>query len=170
VHSKYVIPTHIHPRRGRRFRRGEMEARLRASFCSVASGAAANDPESSRACGAGIYEVETTRRKIKATFKWLPSHHAEEPGLLRGLGVQRGIRRRLASRLFGDIRTTKGWRICGRREWVQAGIIPGMLRLTVSTKSKTTDRESIRALMRRLPTSPSVPSAMRKSNLRKTIF
>jgi predicted Zn-dependent peptidase len=74
-----------------------------------------------------------------------------------------------SSRLFNDIRTTKGlaYAVGGG---VGAGWDhPGMLRLMVSTKSKTTSNP-FRRSMRRSPICPSVPSTTKRSSAPKTRF
>jgi zinc protease len=145
-HGKYVHPNNIILGVVGDFDSAKMEARLREAFASWPKGPAANDPEIKLdPAKPGFYEVDKTDVN-------------QSNILMVGLGITRknpdyfalsvfneAFGGGFSSRLFGDIRTTKGlaYSVGGG---VGAGWDhPGMLRLMVSTKSATTF-ESIQAI------------------------
>ncbi len=156
-HGKYVHPNNIILGVVGDFDSSKMEAHLREAFASWPRGEAAKDPEiKPEPARAGYYQVDKTD---------VNQSHIQ----MVALGITRHITDYFAvsvfneafgggfsSRLFGDIRTTKGlaYEVGGG---VGAGWDhPGMLRLMVSTKSGTTI-ESIQALDEEIADLPKRP-------------
>jgi len=129
------------------FDSAKMEARLREGFCVMAQGTRRErSRDQARTREAGILRGRKNRCESKQHSYGWAGHHAQESRLLRDLGVQRSFRWRIfVAPVWATFGTTKGlaYAVGGG---VGAGWDhPGMLRLMVSTKSKTTI-ESIRAL------------------------
>jgi len=145
-HSKYVHPNNIILGVVGDFDAVKMEARLRASFAAWPRGPAANDPEiKPEPARPGYYEVDMTDVNQSHIQMVALGITRKSPDYFAVSVFNEAFGGGFASRLFGDIRTTKGlaYAVGGG---VGAGWDhPGMLRLTVSTKSKTTI-ESIQAL------------------------
>jgi zinc protease len=145
-HSKYVHPNNIILGVVGDFDAVKMEARLRASFAAWPRGPAANDPEiKPEPARPGYYEVDKTDVNQSHIQMVALGITRKSPDYFAVSVFNEAFGGGFASRLFGDIRTTKGlaYAVGGG---VGAGWDhPGMLRLTVSTKSKTTI-ESIQAL------------------------
>jgi len=145
-HSKYVHPNNIILGVVGDFDAAKMEARLRASFAAWPRGLAANEPEiKPEPARPGYYEVDKTDVNQSHIQMVALGITRKNPDYFAVSVFNEAFGGGFASRLFGDIRTTKGlaYAVGGG---VGAGWDhPGMLRLTVSTKSKTTI-ESIQAL------------------------
>ncbi len=145
-HHKYVHPNNIILGVVGDFDSAKMEARLREAFAAWARGPAANDPDfKPDPAKPGYYEVEKTdvnQSNIQMVALGIKRKDAD---YFATSVFNEAFGGGFSSRLFGDIRTTKGlaYAVGGG---VGAGWDhPGMLRLMVSTKSKTTI-ESIKAL------------------------
>jgi zinc protease len=145
-HGKYVHPNNIILGVVGDFDSAKMEARLREAFASWPRGAAAKDSEIKlEPAKPGYYQIDKTdvnqsniQMVAAGTIRRNPDYFA--------LSVfNEAFGGGFSSRLFGDIRTTKGlaYGVGGGvgTSWDH----PGILRLAMSTKSKTTI-ESIQAL------------------------
>jgi len=145
-HDKYVHPNNIILGVVGDFDSAKMEARLREAFASWPRGQAANDPQIKRApAKPGYYQVDKTdvnQSNIQMVALGITRHTTD---YFATSVFNEAFGGGFSSRLFNDIRTTKGlaYAVGGG---VGAGWDhPGMLRLMVMTKSKTTI-ESIQAL------------------------
>jgi zinc protease len=145
-HDNHVHPNNIILGVVGDFDSAKMEARLREAFASWPKGQAANDPETKpEPAKPGYYEVDKTdvnQSNIQMVGLGITR---KNPDYFATSVFNEAFGGGFSSRLFGDIRTTKGlaYAVGGG---VGAGWDhPGMLRLMVSTKSKTTI-ESIQAL------------------------
>jgi len=145
-HSKYVHPNNIILGVVGDFDSAKMEARLREAFAAWPKGPALSDPEiKPEPAKPGYYQVDKTdvnQSNIQMVALGItrknPDYHAVSV-------FNEAFGGGFSSRLFNDIRTTKGLAY-GVGGGVGTGWDhPGMLRLMVSTKSKTTI-ESIQAL------------------------
>jgi zinc protease len=123
-----------------------MEARLREAFAAWPKGLATNDPEiNPDPAKPGYYQVDKTDVNQSNIQMVALGITRKNPDYFATSVFNEAFGGGFSSRLFGDIRTTKGlaYAVGGG---VGAGWDhPGMLRLMVSTKSKTTI-ESIQAL------------------------
>jgi len=146
-HGKYVHPNNIILGVVGDFDSAKMEARLREAFGSWPKGPWAKDAEPARPDPAkpGYYEVDKTdvnQSTIEMVALGITRHTTD---YFATSVLNEAFGGGFSSRLFNDIRTTKGLAY-GVGGGVGAGWDhPGMLRLMVMTKSKTTI-ESIQAL------------------------
>ena len=145
-HGKYVHPNNIILGVAGDFDSAKMEARLREAFASWPRGQAANDPEiKPEPAKPGYYEVEKTDVNQSSIQMVAPGITRKNPDYFAVSVFNEAFGGGFSSRLFNDIRTTRGLAY-GVGGGVGAGWDhPGILRLMVSTKSKTTI-ESIQAL------------------------
>ena len=156
-HHTYVQPNNIILGVVGDFDAAKMEARLRQAFGSWAKGAAAKEPEITiKSAKPGYYQVEKTdvnqsniQMVALGTTRKNPDYYAISV-------FNEAFGGGFSSRLFGDIRTTKGLAYA-----VGGGIgtgwdHPGMLRMMVMTKSQSTV-ESIQALDEELADLPKRP-------------
>jgi zinc protease len=145
-HGKYVHPNNIILGVVGDFDSAKMEARLREAFAAWPRGAAAKDAEiKPEPAKPGYYEVNKTDVNQSNIQMVAPGITRRNPDYFATAVFNEAFGGGFSSRLFGDIRTTKGlaYAVGGG---VGAGWDhPGMLRLMVSTKSGTTI-ESIQAL------------------------
>jgi len=156
-HGKYVHPNSIIFGVVGDFDSVKMEARLREAFASWAKGQAGSDPEiRPDPAKPGFYQVDKTDVNQSNVQMVALGITRKNPDYFAMSVFNEAFGGGFSSRLFGDIRTTKGlaYAVGGG---VGAGWDhPGMLRLTVSTKSKTTI-ESIQALDEELADLPKRP-------------
>jgi zinc protease len=156
-HGKYVHPNNIILGVVGDFDSSKMEARLREAFASWAKGPAINDPEIKPVPATpGYYEVDKTDVNQSSIQMVGVGITRKNPDYFAVSVFNEAFGGGFSSRLFGDIRTTKGlaYAVGGG---VGAGWDhPGMLRLMVSTKSSTTI-ESIQALDQELVELPKRP-------------
>ncbi len=145
-HGKYVHPNNIILGVVGDFDSAKMEARLREAFAAWPKGQAANDPEiKPDPAKPGYYEVDKTDVNQSNIQMVALGITRKSPDYFATSVFNEAFGGGFSSRLFNDIRTTKGLAY-GVGGGVGAGWDhPGMLRLIVSTKSKTTI-ESIQAL------------------------
>ena len=145
-HGKYVHPNNIILGVVGDFDSAKMEARLREAFAAWPRGPAANSPEiRPEPAKPGYYQVEKTDVNQSNIQMVALGITRKNPDYFAVSVFNEAFGGGFSSRLFGDIRTTKGlaYAVGGG---VSAGWDhPGMLRLIVLTKSKTTI-ESIQAL------------------------
>ena len=145
-HAKYVHPNNIIIGVVGDFDSAKMEARLREAFASWPKGQKATDPEIKiEPARSAYYEVDKTDVNQSNIQMVAPGITRKSPDYFAASVFNEAFGGGFSSRLFGDIRTTKGLAYA-----VGGGIgagwdHPGVLRLMVSTKSKTTV-ESIQAL------------------------
>ena len=145
-HDKYVHPNNIILGVVGDFDSAKMEARLREAFASWPKGPAAKDTEiMPDPAKPGYYQVDKTdvnQSTIEMVALGITRHTTD---YFATSVLNEAFGGGFSSRLFNDIRTTRGLAY-GVGGGVGAGWDhPGMLRLMVSTKSKTTI-ESIQAL------------------------
>ncbi len=145
-HDKYVHPNNIILGVVGDFDSVKMEARLREAFGSWPKGPAANDPEiKAEPAKPGYYQVDKTDVNQSNIQMVALGITRKNPDYFATSVFNEAFGGGFSSRLFGDIRTTKGlaYAVGGG---VGAGWdYPGMVRLMVLTKSGTTV-ESIHAL------------------------
>ncbi len=145
-HGKHVHPNNIILGVVGDFDSAKMEARLREAFASWPRGQAAKDAEiKPEPAKPGYYEVDKTDVNQSNIQMVALGITRKNPDYFAVSVFNEAFGGGFSSRLFGDIRTTKGlaYAVGGG---VGAGWDhPGMLRLMMSTKSKTTI-ESIQAL------------------------
>jgi zinc protease len=145
-HSKYVHPNNIILGVVGDFDSTKMEARLREAFAAWPKGPAANDPEiKADPAKPGFYEVDKTDVNQSDIQMVALGITRKNPDYFATSVFNEAFGGGFSSRLFNDIRTTKGlaYAVGGG---VGAGWDhPGMLRMIVKTKSNTTV-ESIQAL------------------------
>jgi len=145
-HGKYVHPNNIILGVVGDFDPVKMEARLREAFAAWPKGPAAIDPDiKPEPAKPGYYQVDKTDVNQSNIQMVALGITRKNPDYFATSVFNEAFGGGFSSRLFGDIRTTKGlaYAVGGG---VGAGWDhPGMLRLMVSTKSKTTV-ESIQAL------------------------
>ncbi len=145
-HAKYVHPNNIILGVVGDFDSAKMEARLREAFASWPKGPVASEPEiKPDPAKPGYYEVEKTDVNQSNVQMVALGITRKNPDYFATSVFNEAFGGGFSSRLFGDIRTTKGLAYA-----VGGGIgsgwdHPGMLRLMVQTKSGTTV-ESIQAL------------------------
>ena len=156
-HHTYVQPNNIILGVVGDFDSAKMEARLRQAFGSWAKGAAAKDPEIAlKSAKPGYYQVEKTDVNQSNIQMVMLGTTRKNPDYFAISVFNEAFGGGFSSRLFGDIRTTKGLAYA-----VGGGIgtgwdHPGMLRLMVMTKSQSTV-ESILALDEELADLPKHP-------------
>jgi zinc protease len=145
-HGKYVHPNNIILGVVGDFDSAKMEARLREAFASWPRGEAAASPTiNPDPVKPGYYQVEKTDVNQSQIQMLALGITRKNPDYFALSVFNEAFGGGFSSRLFNDIRTTKGLAY-GVGGGVGAGWDhPGMLRLMVSTKSKTTI-ESIQAL------------------------
>jgi zinc protease len=145
-HGKYVHPNNIILGVAGDFDSVKMEARLREAFAAWPKGPAANAPEiKMEPAKPGYYEVDKTDVNQSNIQMVALGITRRNPDYFATSVFNEAFGGGFSSRLFNDIRTTKGLAY-GVGGGVGAGWDhPGMLRLMVSTKSKTTI-ESIQAI------------------------
>jgi zinc protease len=145
-HGKYVQPNNIVLGVVGDFDSVKMEAKLREAFASWPKGPAASNPEiKPEPAKPGYYEVDKTDINQSHIQMVALGITRKNPDYFATSVFNEAFGGGFSSRMFGDIRTTKGLAYA-----VGGGIgagwdHQGMLRLMVSTKSATTI-ESIRAL------------------------
>jgi len=145
-HAKYVHPNNIILGIVGDFDSAKMEAKLRAAFASWPKGAAAKDTEIKvDPAKPGYYQIEKTDVNQSQIQMVAPGITRKNPDYFAVSVFNQAFGGGFSSRLFGDIRTTKGlaYGVGGGvgASWDH----PGVLRLAMSTKSSTTI-ESIQAL------------------------
>jgi zinc protease len=148
-HGKYVQPNNIILGVVGDFDSAKMEARLKEAFASWPrgpKGPAANDPEiKPDPAKPGYYQIEKTDVNQSQIQLVAPGITRRNPDYFAVAVFNEAFGGGFSSRLFGDIRTTKGlaYGVGGGvgSGWDHAG----MLRLMMSTKSQTTI-ESVQAL------------------------
>jgi zinc protease len=156
-HGKYVHPNNIIMGVVGDFDSVKMEARLREAFASWPKGPAASEPEIKLdPAKPGYYQVDKTdvnQSNIQMVGLGITR---KNPDYFAVSVFNEAFGGGFSSRLFGDIRTTKGlaYAVGGGvgSDWDHLG----MLRLMVSTKSKTTI-ESIQALDEEIADLPKRP-------------
>jgi zinc protease len=145
-HGRYVHPNNIILGVVGDFDSAKMEARLREAFASWPKGPAATDPEiKPDPAKPGYYEVDKTDVNQSNIQMVALGITRKNPDYFATSVFNEAFGGGFSSRLFNDIRTTKGlaYAVGGG---VGAGWDhPGILRMTVRTKSTTTV-ESIQAL------------------------
>ena len=145
-HGKYVHPNNIILGVTGDFDSAKMEAQLREAFASWPRGQATKDAEiKPEPAKPGFYQVDKTDVNQSNIQMVALGITRKNPDYFAAAVFNEAFGGGFSSRLFGDIRTTKGLAYA-----VGGGIgsgwdHQGMLRLMVSTKSKTTV-ESIQAL------------------------
>ena len=145
-HGKYAHPNNIILGVVGDFDSAKMEARLRDAFASWPKGPKATEPEiKPDPAKPGYYEVNKTDINQSSIQMVTLGITRKNPDYYATSVFNEAFGGGFSSRLFGDIRTTKGLAYA-----VGGGIgsgwdHPGMLRLMVSTKSNTTI-ESIQAM------------------------
>jgi zinc protease len=156
-HSRYVHPNNIILGIVGDFDSAKMEARLREAFASWQKGSAANDPEiAPDPAKPGYYLIDKTDVNQSNILMVGLGITRKNPDYFAVSVFNEAFGGGFSSRLFGDIRTTKGlaYAVGGGvgASWDHLG----MLRLMVSTKSNTTF-ESIQALDDELAELPKRP-------------
>ena len=145
-HGKYVHPNNIILGVVGDFDSAKMEAHLREAFAAWPKGPAANDPEiKPEPAKPGYYQVDKTDVNQTDIQMVALGITRRNPDYFALSVFNEAFGGGFSSRLFGDIRTTKGLAYAVGGGVGASWDHPGMLRLTVSTKSKTTF-ESIQAL------------------------
>ena len=145
-HGKYVHPNNIILGVVGDFDSAKMEARLREAFAAWPRGAAAIDPEiKPEPAKPGYYQVDKTDVNQSNLQMVALGITRKNPDYFAVSVFNEAFGGGFSSRLFGDIRTTKGLAYAVGGGVGTSWDHPGMLRLMVSTKSKTTI-ESIQAL------------------------
>jgi len=156
-HGKYVHPNNIILGVVGDFDSARMEARLREAFAAWPKGSAVSDPEiKPEPAKPGFYQVDKTDVNQSNIQMVALGITRKNPDYYAVSVFNEAFGGGFSSRLFGDIRTTKGlaYGVGGGvgASWDH----PGMLRLMVSTKSKTTI-ESIQALDEEIADLPKRP-------------
>jgi zinc protease len=156
-HGKNVHPNNIILGIVGDFDSAKMEARLREAFASWPRGEAAVNPAiNPEPVKPGYYQVEKNDVNQSQIQMLAPGITRKNPDYFALSVFNEAFGGGFSSRLFNDIRTTKGLAY-GVGGGVGAGWDhPGMLRLMVSTKSKTTI-ESIQALDEEIADLPKRP-------------
>jgi len=145
-HSKYVYPNNIIVGVVGDFDAAKMEARLREAFASWPRGEAAHDAEfKPEPVKPGYYEVDKTDVNQSNIQMVALGIRRDNPDYFAASVFNEAFGGGFSSRLFGDIRTSKGLAYAVGGGVGSAFDHPGMMRMMVSTKSKTTV-ESILAL------------------------
>jgi zinc protease len=146
-HGKYVHPNNIILGVVGDFDSAKMEARLREAFGSWAKGPSANDvqPSKPEPAKAGYYLIEKSDINQSQVQLLAVGITRKNPDYYATSVFSEAFGGGFSSRLFNDIRTSKGLAY-GVGGGIGAGWDhPGMLRMMVSTKSKTTI-EAIQAI------------------------
>jgi zinc protease len=145
-HGKYIHPNNIILGVVGDFDSVKMEARLREAFASWPRGEAANDPEiKPDPAKPGYYEIDKTDVNQSDIQMVGLGITRKNPDYFAVSVFNEAFGGGFSSRLFGDIRTTKGLAYAVGGGVAAGWDHPGMLRLMVRTKSNTTI-ESILAL------------------------
>ncbi len=145
-HGRYVHPNNIILGVVGDFDAAKMEARLREAFASWPRGQAASDPEiKPEPAKPGYYQVDKTDVNQSNLQMVALGITRKNPDYFAISVFNEAFGGGFSSRLFGDIRTTKGLAYAVGGGVGTSWDHPGMLRLMVLTKSKTTV-ESIQAL------------------------
>ncbi|MFI5114880.1 MAG: M16 family metallopeptidase, partial [Terriglobales bacterium] len=145
-HGKHVHPNNIILGVVGDFDSAKMEARLREAFAAWPKGPAANEAEiKPEPAKPGYYQVEKTDVNQSNIQMVALGITRKSPDYFAVSVFNEAFGGGFSSRLFGDIRTTKGLAYAVGGGVGSGWDHPGMLRLMVSTKSKTTI-ESIQAL------------------------
>ena len=145
-HGKYVHPNNIILGVAGDFDSAKMEARLRQAFALWPRGEAAKDAEiKPEPAKPGYYQVDKTDVNQSNIQMVAVGITRKNPDYFAVSVFNEAFGGGFSSRLFGDIRTTKGLAYAVGGGVGTSWDHPGMLRLMVSTKSKTTI-ESIQAL------------------------
>jgi zinc protease len=145
-HGKYVHPNNIILGVVGDFDSAKMEARLKEAFASWPKGAAAKDSEiKPEPAKPGYYQVDKTDVNQSNIQMVAVGTTRRNPDYFALSVFNEAFGGGFSSRLFGDIRTTKGLAYAVGGGVGSGWDHPGMLRLMVSTKSKTTI-ESIHAI------------------------
>ena len=156
-HGRYVHPNNIILGVVGDFDSAKMETRLREAFAAWPKGPAASDPEiKPEPAKPGYYQVDKTDVNQSNIQMVGLGIRRDSPDYFATSVFNEAFGGGFSSRLFGDIRTNKGlaYAVGGG---VGAGWDhPGMLRMMVSTKSKTTI-ESIQALDEEMADLPKRP-------------
>ena len=156
-HGKYVHPNNIILGIVGDFDSTKMEARLREAFASWAKGPAVNDPEiKPDPAKPGYYEVDKTDVNQSNIQMVAVGITRKNPDYFALSVFNEAFGGGFSSRLFGDIRTTKGLAYSVGGGVGSGWDHPGMLRLAMSTKSGTTI-ESIQALDEEIADIPKRP-------------
>jgi len=145
-HHTYVHPNNIILGVVGDFDSAAMEARLRQAFSSWPKGPAVKDPDIAfKTAKPGYYLVEKTDVNQSNIHMVALGTTRKNPDYFAISVFNEAFGGGFSSRLFGDIRTTKGLAYAVGGGIGTAWDHPGMLRLIMSTKSQTT-LESIQAL------------------------
>jgi len=145
-HGKYVHPNNMILGVVGDFDSAKMEARLREAFASWPKGPMANDAATEPApAKPGYYQVDKTDVNQSNIQMVALGITRKNPDYFALSVFNEAFGGGFSSRLFNDIRTTKGLAYGVGGGVGSAWDHPGMLRIMVSTKSKTTI-ESIQAL------------------------
>ena len=145
-HGRYAHPNNIILGVVGDFDSAKMEARLRDAFASWPKGPAANDSEiKPDPAKPGFYEVDKTDVNQSHILMVAPGITRRNPDYFATSVFNEAFGGGFSSRLFNDIRTTKGLAYAVGGGISSSWDHPGMLRLMVMTKSTTTV-ESIQAL------------------------
>ncbi len=138
-HGKYVHPNNIILGVVGDFDSAKMEARLREAFASWPRGQAAGDSEIKlEPARPGYYQVEKTDVNQSQIQMVAAGITRRSPDYFAVSVFNEAFGGGFSSRLFNDIRTTKGLAYAVGGGVGTSWDHPGMLRLMVSTKSKTT--------------------------------
>ncbi len=156
-HGKYVHPNNIILGVVGDFDGAKMEARLREAFAAWSKGQPVRDSEiKPEAAKPGYYQVDKTDVNQSNIQMVALGIRRDNPDYFATSVFNEAFGGGFSSRLFGDIRTTKGlaYGVGGGvgASWDH----PGMLRLMVSTKSKTTI-ETIQAIDEEITDLPKRP-------------
>jgi zinc protease len=145
-HGRHVHPNNIILGVVGDFDSAKMEARLREAFASWPRGEAAKDAEiKPEPATPGYYQVEKTDVNQSNIQMVALGITRKSPDYFAVAVFNEAFGGGFSSRLFGDIRTSKGLAYAVGGGVGSGWDHPGMLRLMMSTKSKTTI-ESIQAL------------------------
>jgi zinc protease len=156
-HGKYVHPNNIILGIVGDFDSAKMEARLREAFASWSKGPAASDSEiAPDPAKPGYYQIDKTDVNQSNILMVGLGITRKNPDYFAVSVFNEAFGGGFSSRLFGDIRTTKGLAYAVGGGVGASWDHPGMLRLMVSTKSNTTF-ESIQALDDELAELPKRP-------------
>ena len=138
-HAKYVHPNNIILGVAGDFDSAKMEARLRQAFASWPRGEAAKDAEiKPEPAKPGYYQVEKTDVNQSNIQMVAVGITRKNPDYFAVSVFNEAFGGGFSSRLFNDIRTTKGLAYAVGGGVGTSWDHPGMLRLIVLTKSKTT--------------------------------
>jgi zinc protease len=156
-HGQHVHPNNIILGIVGDFDSAKMESRLREAFGAWPKGQAVNDPEiKADPAKPGFYEIDKTDVNQSNIQMVALGITRKNPDYFAMSVFNEAFGGGFSSRLFGDIRTAKGLAYAVGGGVGSGWDHPGMLRLTVSTKSKTTF-ESIQALDEEIADLPKRP-------------